>query len=1041
MRSTDWRRALLLGQLSTFLAGFLLPHTTFAQEGPFVYVPNRNTASVSLIDIPGQAVQPGTIGVGDQPFSIAVRGDQSLVYVSNFNSNKVSVIDTATNTVVATIPVGDSPIAIALSPDGTRAYTTNQNSNNVSVIDTSTNTVVATIPVGNTPRSVAVTPDGSHLYVTNFGSNSVSVIDSTTNAIVATVSVGASPFDIAISPDGGRAYVTNFYANSVSVIDTSSNTTLTTISVGTNPRLLAISPDGTRALVANQSSNTVSVVDLATNTVTATISVGNQPIGVGFSPDGTRAYVTNITSNNVYVIDTATNTVVAILATNSPVDPGVCGNGNALLTTGNTFRANNGGAIGCTMTGPGTGPVFTGGTMQIRGAGVASALPMFLAAQGGTIDTQANTATFSGVISGPGALTKIGTGTLVLSGDNSYSGATLINQGTLRAGAVDTFSPDSAMNVAAGAVLDLAGFDQEIGSLAGAGNVLLGAGKLTTGGDGTDTSFSGAISGSGGLTKAGGGTFTLAGVNSYSGATTVADGTLVVNGSIANSEVTVADGALLKGNGTLGGLALAGTLAPGNSIGTLNVAGNATIAAGSVYELEINAAGQSDRLAATGTVTLGGGEVVVLNAPGSYAAGTQYTIVTAGGGVTGTFASVTDSLPLLDAVLSYHPGSVVLTLEDNEVPVGSLGKTPNQRSTGAGIDSIGGGALENALSTLDAAEIPGALDLLSGEIHASIKSGFIEESRYVRDAASDRLRDAFGAVGATPLPVLGYGESGPMAAEADTPLAMWGEALGAWGSFDGDGNAAEFDRSTGGFLTGMDGLVSDHARLGLIAGYTHSSFDVDARNSSGSANSVHLGAYGGAQIGALGLRGGAAYSWHFVDTSRTAAFGSFAENLDASYDAGTGQIFGEAGYRIDTASAAFEPFAGIAYVDVHTDGFTETGGAAALTHAASDTDQTFSTLGVRASTPVSLGASEATLSGMIGWRHAFSDVTPDAVFAFAGGAPFAIAGAPIARDALALEAGLDVQVGARTSLGIAYSGQIGDGAQDHGANARLTVNF
>jgi outer membrane autotransporter protein len=598
------------------------------------------------------------------------------------------------------------------------------------------------------------------------------------------------------------------------------------------------------------------------------------------------------------------------------------------------------------MTGPGTGPVFSGGTMQITGAGVSSALPVFLGPGGGTVDTQANSATFSGIISGPGSLTKIGTGTLILSGDSSYSGPT-----------------------------------------------------------------------------------------------SVGGGTLVVNGSIAASVVTVNPGAVLRGDGILGGLSLGGTLAPCNSIGTLHVFGNATFAAGSTYEVEINAAGQSDLLAVTGTVTLGGGEVIVLSAPGSYAPGTVYTIVTAGGGVSGTFDGVTDSLPLFDAVLSYLPGSVLLALERNAQTIASLGITPNQRATGAGIDSLGGGVLETALANLGASDIPAALDLLSGEIHASAKSGFIEESRYLREAASGRLRAAFGAVGAKPLPVMAYGEAGPVAAAADAPLAMWGEGLGAWGSFDGDGNAADFDRSTGGFFTGIDALVADDARLGLIGGYTYSSFDVDERASSGSANSVHIGAYGGTQLGNFGLRAVAAYSWNFVDTSRTAAFGGFAENLDASYDAGTAQVFGEAGYRIDTASASFEPFANVAYVNLHTDGFTETGGAAALAHQSDDTDQTFTTLGVRASTPLQLGDKEVKLSGMVGWRHAFSDITPEAAFAFAGGAPFVIAGTPIARDALALEVGLDVQIGPRSSLGIAYSGQIGDDAQDHSANATLTVSF
>ena len=351
------------------------------------------------------------------------------------------------------------------------------------------------------------------------------------------------------------------------------------------------------------------------------------------------------------------------------------------------------------------------------------------------------------------------------------------------------------------------------------------------------------------------------------------------------------------------------------------------------------------------------------------------------------------------------------------------------------------GLLETALVSLGGGDIPPALDLLSGEIHASAKSAFIEESRYLREAAADRVRSAFGAVGAKPLPVMGYAAGGPVPAAADTPLAIWGEALGARGSFDGDGNAADFERSTGGFLAGLDALVSDNARLGLIGGYSHSSFDVDARASSGSANSVHLGAYGGLQLGNLGVRAGAAYSRHFVDTSRTAAFGSFAESLAADYDAATAQVFAEAGYRIDTASAAFEPFANVAYVNLHTDGFTETGGAAALTHQADDTDQTFTTLGVRASTPVRFGGSEVKLSGMVGWRHAFNDVTPEAAFSFAGGAPFLIAGTPIARDALALEAGIDVKIGPRSSLGIAYSGQIGDGAQDHSANARLTISF
>jgi YVTN family beta-propeller protein len=90
-----------------------------------------------------------------------------FAYVASFETNSVSVIDTATNLVVATVPVGDNPIAVAVNPDGTRAYVTNSGSSNVSVIETATNSVVDTVPVGSFPEGVAVTPDGKHAYVTN----------------------------------------------------------------------------------------------------------------------------------------------------------------------------------------------------------------------------------------------------------------------------------------------------------------------------------------------------------------------------------------------------------------------------------------------------------------------------------------------------------------------------------------------------------------------------------------------------------------------------------------------------------------------------------------------------------------------------------------------------------------------------------------------------------------------------------------------------------------------------------------------------------
>src|SRR5262249_29582243 len=88
---------------------------------------------------------------------------------------------------------GSGPDAVAVSPNGTRIYVTNFNSNTVSVINPATNTVIATIPVGSGPEGVVFSPDGTRAYVANSVNNSLSVIDTTTNSVINTVAVGALP--------------------------------------------------------------------------------------------------------------------------------------------------------------------------------------------------------------------------------------------------------------------------------------------------------------------------------------------------------------------------------------------------------------------------------------------------------------------------------------------------------------------------------------------------------------------------------------------------------------------------------------------------------------------------------------------------------------------------------------------------------------------------------------------------------------------------------------------------------------------------------
>jgi fibronectin-binding autotransporter adhesin len=163
-------------------------------------------------------------------------------------------------------------------------------------------------------------------------------------------------------------------------------------------------------------------------------------------------------------------------------------------------------------------------------------------------------------------LTKTGTGTLTLSGASTYSGATNIAAGTLQAGAVNTFSAASAFTVGASATLDLNGFNQTLGSLAGAGTVNVGTNNLTVGGDNTSTAFSGTIN----MTNQGYsppyGTFTKTG-----------SGTLTIdNATITQGESYITQGAMAQtsGNTTVTYLAVGTSTTAGNpNVGALNVSG------------------------------------------------------------------------------------------------------------------------------------------------------------------------------------------------------------------------------------------------------------------------------------------------------------------------------------------------------------------------------------------------------------------------------------------------------------------------------------
>ncbi len=676
-----------------------------------------------------------------------------------------------------------------------------------------------------------------------------------------------------------------------------------------------------------------------------------------------------------------------------------------------------------------------------------------------------------GVLDGSGALTKSGTGTVTLTNDNGYTGGTTVNDGTLALGNGGS-SGSVKGNILNNGTLRINRndfIDLTSNNISGDGNVefvgggvnLLGDNNTYSGGTsienslvaGSATSFGSGdvhnngvvvlsqtetgtltnqLNGGGDFYKIGSAALNLEGDGDFHGNFRVAEGKVAANSHLDQAHFYVSQDAVLTGVGTLGGLTLesGALLATGNNnIGEMAVAGDIYKQNGSLWSVELGQIGSNDALFATGSARIEEGAVLdVTNISGSrYTLGGAYTVLAANEGVSGRYVLTGDTYVSafygLEADYS-DANSVVLRVAQTKQYNEINGLNYNQRNVASGLQSLGvGNPLYNAIGYLtNEDDAKNAFTQLSGEIHASARSVAIEDSRFVREAALDRLTSD-GTI--------------------DTNLYWWSHGFGSDGRFDNTSSngSSDIDRTIGGGFAGVDVGVSDTWRIGALAGYSHSNFNTRWQTSSAEVQSYHAGVYGGGTVGLVNLRIGGAYSWQDVDTSRTVAFPGFSDNLTASYHNQVTQLFGEVSHPFAINDVTIEPFAGLAYVHLKTDGFTETGGAASLSNDASTDDTLFTTVGFRASVPVS-GDGATRLSGSAGWRYAYNDLTPSNSVNFASGSEaFSVGGLPIAKNVAVLELGLERKMTNGLGLEVKYSGQMNGDVQDHGARASLQWKF
>ena len=617
--------------------------------------------------------------------------------------------------------------------------------------------------------------------------------------------------------------------------------------------------------------------------------------------------------------------------------------------------------------------------------------------------------THSGIISGSGALTKTGSGTVILTGNNSYAGGTTISSGVLQLGS------GGVTGSIVGNVTD---------------NAVLAINRANA------VALSGVIAGTGALQQNGTGTTALKAINGYTGTTTVNGGTLQVDGSIASSSLTtVNSGAALTGVGTVGTTMIAsgGTFMPGSGTpgSSMTVSGSLAFQSGAQYLVQINPATASFATV-TGSATLSGATVNAIFANGSYVA-KKYTILTAAGGVNGTFGTLvnTNLAPNFNSSLSYDANDAFLNLTLSFIPPPNSGLNQNQQNVANAIvgffNSNGSlplvfGGLTPAGLTQAAGETAtgsqqatfNAMNLFMGVLTDPFIAGrgdgmtpstgapqYAEEDNGANAyAAKDRPRstsgrDAYAAIAR---------KAPPMADPLPQRWSVW--AAGFGGSQTTDGNATLGSNTATsrvfGAAVGADYRFSPFTLAGFALAGGGTNFSVNGLGT-GRSDLFQAGAFIRHTVGPAYLSAALAYGWQDITTDRTVTIAGI-DRLRAQFNANAFSGRLEGGYRFVAPWMGVTPYAAAQFATFDLPAYAEQAlsgaNSFALANAAKSVTASRSELGLRTDRSWAMPDAIFTLRGRFAWAHDFNtDRNIAATFQTLPGASFIVNGAAQAHDA------------------------------------------
>ncbi|HMA35421.1 MAG TPA: hypothetical protein VKY74_13200 [Chloroflexia bacterium] len=324
-KATSAGRGLALGiLLAAGLAGCAGAPAAPASPAPAaaqgrIFVTNQESNDMTVLDAATNAVLT-TVPTGQAPHDVSTAPDGQEVWVAYYQENHVAVFDPATLQPIGQVELGGKSDEFAFAPDGKRLYVTMGQANQVAVIDPAARTLLK-VSVGETPHGIAVRPDGQEVYVTNTRANTISILSlAGAPARARTFRVGADPFQVTFDAAGRRAYISEFLGDAVTVVDTAGRKTTGTLRAGKNPAGLRFVPGPAPGAAAQSllwvpcaASQEVWVLAAAADKLVARVPTGGGPHDVVATPAG-KVFVTNTNDNTVTVIDAATRQPLATVS-------------------------------------------------------------------------------------------------------------------------------------------------------------------------------------------------------------------------------------------------------------------------------------------------------------------------------------------------------------------------------------------------------------------------------------------------------------------------------------------------------------------------------------------------------------------------------------------------------------------------------------------------------------------------------------------------------------------------------------------------------